>query len=95
MVVPVRGPQRRLRRRQSSREIAKNLHGQDFVDLTVPRHRLGTTGSWLVKDVMPSAVAEENTTSLLKISDQVSSFQATTSAPTLRIPGKSSLENSW
>ena len=37
--------------------------------LTVPRHRLGTSGSWLVKDVMPSAVAEENATGLLQFSD--------------------------
>ncbi len=53
------------------------------------------TGSWLVKDVMASSVAEENTTSLLQFSDQVSSFQATTSSSTFRIPGRSSLENSW
>ena len=58
-----------MKRRNSGCEIAKDLPGQDFVDLTVPRHRLGTSGSWLVKDVMPSAVAEENATGLLQFSD--------------------------
>ena len=89
------GPQRRLRRWESSREIAKDLPGEDFVDLPVPGHRLGATGLWLMKDVVPSSVAEENTASLLQFSDQIRSFQATTSAPTVRIPGKSSLANSW
>jgi hypothetical protein len=79
---------------QSNCEISKNLPGQDLVDFTVPRHRLGATGSGLVKDVMPSSVAKKNATSLLQFSDQISPFQATTSSPTLRIPGRSSLENS-
>jgi len=33
-------------------EIAQNFLGQDFVDFTVPRHRLGSPGLRLVKDVM-------------------------------------------
>lgn len=93
-VASAKGPQRRLRRRRSSHEITKNLSGQDFVDLTVPGHRLGSAGLWLVKDVMATSVAEENTTSLLQFSDQVSSFQATTSSATLRTPGRSSFANS-
>jgi len=79
VVASLRGPQRRLRRRRSSREIAQNLTGQDFVDLTVPRNGLGAPGSWLVKDVMASSMAEENATSLLQFFNQIRSFQATTS----------------
>ena len=79
----------------SSCEIAQNFLGQDFVDLTVPRHRLGATGLRLVKNVMAPPVTEEDATGLLQFSDQISSFQATTSSPTLRIPGRSCLENSW
>ena len=64
------------------------------VEEAVPGHRLGSAGLWLVKDVMATSVAEENTTSLLQFSDQVSSFQATTSSATLRTPGRSSFANS-
>lgn len=86
-------PQRRGA--SSGFEVAKNFLGQDLVDLTVPRNGLGATGLRLVKNVMSPAVAQENATGLLQFSDQISSFQATTSSPILRIPGRSCLENSW
>ena len=79
----------------SSCEIAKNFLSQNFVDLTVPRHRLSAPGLRLVKDVMATPVTEENTTGLLQLSDQISSFQATRISPTLRMPGRSCLEKSW
>ena len=78
----------------SNRKIAANFLRQDVIDLSMPGNWLGTSSSRLMKNVVPPSMAQQNTTSLLQLSDQISALQATTSIPILRMPGRSSLENS-
>jgi hypothetical protein len=78
----------------SSAKIAQNFLCQDFIDLSMPWNWLGTSSSRLMKNVVPPSMAQQNTTSLLQLSDQISALQATTNVPILRMPGRSSLENS-
>ena len=49
----------------SDRQISDDLFSKNFVDLAMPRHRLGASSLGLVKDIVSRSMAQENTSGLL------------------------------
>ena len=49
----------------SDRQISDDLFSKNFVDLAMPRHRLGAPSLGLVKDIVSRSMAQENTSGLL------------------------------
>lgn len=71
----------------AGREIANNLLGKVLVDFIVSWHRLALAGQWLSVEVMFSPVANQLASHFMKAGDQIAPLHATSSSPTLRIPG--------
>jgi hypothetical protein len=76
---------------RSRAETLQDPARQDLVDLTVTGNRLRATCPWVVVDVVPTAVAQEDASGLKQFLDQVQPLHATSRSSTFRIPGICSL----
>lgn len=73
--------------RAASGQHFEDVLGQLVLDLSMPRDRLRDAGIGIAVPVVLGSMANQHTTELPDRLDQLGSLHATSSSPTLRIPG--------